>query len=64
MRGPPVRGAVHAIAAHYPPPFTSAPEALALSAEWGKPLWSTEDGPWGGEWRVVPPRTGLHRHEF
>ena len=50
-RDPAVRGAVDVIAAHYPRFATSA-DARARSAEWGKPLWSTEDGPWGDAWGV------------
>jgi len=37
--------AIHAVGAHYPK-FESTPEAKGL----GKPLWSSEDGPWHANW--------------
>ena len=48
---PTVRAAIDVIAAHYPR-FATTAEARARSAQWHKPLWSTEDGPWGDAWGV------------
>lgn len=46
---PQVRDAVDVIATHYPR-TVSPKEVQERSAEWHKPLWSSEDGPWGDEW--------------
>jgi galactosylceramidase len=43
---PELLNAVHVIGAHYVG-FNSTPEALAT----GKRLWSSEDGPWRGDWQ-------------
>ena len=49
---PELRAAVDVIATHYP--RTLSPEAVRKQAqEWGKPLWSSEDGPWGDAWGAV-----------
>jgi len=66
-KAPAVRGAVDAIATHYPR-FESTPEARARSAEWRKPLWSAEDGPWGDDWGVggeqAPPLAELLNRNY
>lgn len=46
---PQVRDAVAVIATHYPR-TVSPKEVQKRSARWHKPLWSSEDGPWGDEW--------------
>ncbi|MDE2447860.1 MAG: hypothetical protein KGO22_02745, partial [Gammaproteobacteria bacterium] len=46
---PGVRAAVDVIATHYPR-MRSPKWVQQRSAEWHKPLWSSEDGPWGDEW--------------
>lgn len=46
---PRLRDAVDVISTHYP--RTMSPKQVQeRSAQWGKPLWSSEDGPWGDEW--------------
>jgi hypothetical protein len=44
-----VRAAVAVISTHYPR-FESPATVRARAAEWGRPLWSSEDGPWGDGW--------------
>lgn len=46
---PQLRGDVDVIATHYPR-FQSTEDARSRSLEWGKPLWSSEDGPWDDSW--------------
>ena len=46
---PQARDAVDVISTHYPQ-TVSPKEVQARSGEWHKPLWSSEDGPWGDEW--------------
>ncbi len=48
-RDPAVREAVDIIASHYPR-FQSTAKAREKSALWGKPIWSSEDGPWSDSW--------------
>lgn len=49
---PQLRAAVDVIATHYP--RTLSPAAVRQRAkDWGKPLWSSEDGPWGDAWGAV-----------
>ena len=44
-----LRAAVNVIATHYP--RTESPQAVReRAASWGKPLWSSEDGPWDDAW--------------
>jgi hypothetical protein len=44
-KDPEVAAAVHTVGTHYPK-FKSPPAAKAC----GKPIWSSEDGPWNGTW--------------
>ena len=44
-KDPEVAAAVHAVGTHYPK-FKSPPAAKAC----GRPIWSSEDGPWNGTW--------------
>ena len=44
-----LRDSIDVIATHYPR-WLSTPLARTKSEEWRKPLWSSEDGPWGDEW--------------
>jgi len=46
LRDPKLSDSIHAVGAHYPG-YKSPPEALQT----GKPLWSSEDGPWRGDWQ-------------
>ena len=46
---PQLKSSIDVIATHYPR-WLSPPLAQKKSAEWGLPLWSSEDGPWGDEW--------------
>jgi len=42
-----LRDAVAVMGTHYPQPRLVTPErAKRASRDWGKPIWSTEDGPW------------------
>lgn len=56
---PPLRDAVDVIGTHYPRYLgnaygkTAPSKAQMLSAKWGKPLWSTEEGPWDNHWGAV-----------
>ena len=48
--------AVDVIATHYP--RTQSPATVQdLSAQWHKPLWSSEDGPWGDAWGTFGPQS-------
>ena len=68
MRGDPaLRRDVDVIATHYPL-MQSTPEARASSREWQKPLWSSEDGPWGDVWgtagQASPPLAELLNRNY
>ena len=53
-----LKNAVYAVGVHYPgcsgdpnhgnPPYSSAAAKAVLNC--GKPIWSSEDGPWRGDW--------------
>ncbi|MEJ0087266.1 MAG: fibronectin type III domain-containing protein [Pseudomonadota bacterium] len=62
-----LRDVVDVIATHYPR-FQSTAKARELSAEWNKPLWSSEDGPWGDEWGIAgqqsPPLAELLNRNY
>ena len=47
-KDPALKAAIHAVAVHYPK-YKSTPEAAAC----GLPLWSSEDGPWRGDWSAA-----------
>jgi galactosylceramidase len=47
-KDPVLKAAIHAIGAHYPK-FESPPAARSC----GLPLWSSEDGPWSGDWKAA-----------
>ncbi len=54
---PEMLAATAIIATHYPrfgvgARLGSAERAREFAARWGKPLWATEDGPWGDAWGV------------
>jgi hypothetical protein len=46
-----LRAAVAVMGTHYPQPrFVTSDRAKRASRDWGKPIWSTEDGPWADSW--------------
>lgn len=47
-----VRDSIDVISTHYPH-FLSTEKAKKRSAEWGKPLWSSEEGPWDDHWAAT-----------
>lgn len=46
-----LRAAVAVMGTHYPQPRFVTPDGVKrASRDWGKPIWSTEDGPWADGW--------------
>ena len=48
-KDPALRAAIDAVGTHYPR-FKSPDPVQRKSLEWGKLIWSTEDGPWDDAW--------------
>jgi hypothetical protein len=52
-KDPELRDAIDVVSTHYPH-FQSTPVARGV----GKPIWSTEDGPWGDSWATAGRQSG------
>ena len=58
-KDPQLKSAIHAVAVHYPK-FKSTPAAISC----GLPLWSSEDGPWRGDWRATRSLARMYNRNY